>query len=476
MVSLFGRTSGNDAGYRRRGRAPSRVRYGVRRPQRHGPHASGQRRRVRRNAFASFVGTTIESYDFLVYGVSSALVFPEVFFPDLGGAAGTVAALTTFSVAFILRPLGSVVFGHLGDRFGRKRTLILTLLLMGVPSLVVGLLPGAGVLGVAAPILLVALRGMQGLAIGGEWGGAALLTAEYAPPSRRGWYTGFTQLAPGVAVALSSATFLISGLLMSQAAFLAWGWRIPFVLGAVLVAVGLYVRLRVVENPALRTLTSSQAFRPAPLREVVQLHRKELLLGGGALCSAFATGYVASVFLTRYGTDVVGLSRTTMLGLGVIGGLVLAASALSAAYASDRYGRRPVLLVGSVFTIGCGLVVFLLINTGQVLLVAVGVCLLQASGGVCLGPAAAVLPELFATCYRYTGAGLSYNLAAAAGGGVPLVLAAVLEQSVGSYAVGVMLASLGLLSALSASFLPETVNRRLFDTTADAAQPARHAS
>jgi MFS family permease len=419
------------------------------------------------------VGTTVESYDFLVYGVAAALVFPKVFFPGLGVAAGTVTALTTFAVAFLIRPVGSVVFGHLGDRLGRKRTLVWTLLLMGLPSLGVGLLPGADILGVAAPVLLVVLRCVQGLAIGGEWGGAAVLTAEHAPPGRRGWYTGFTQLAPGAAVTLSSATFLVSGLWMSQESFLAWGWRIPFVLGGVLLAVGLYIRSRVAETPAFGRLLATPGRRPMPLREVVRAHRRELVLGGGALCAAFGSGYLASVFLTGYGTRELGLSRTTMLGLGVVGGLVVAVAAVCAAHASDRYGRRPVLMAGGIATIVGGLVVFPLVDTGDVWLVGVGLWLLQAGSGVCLGPAAAALPELFPTGYRYTGAGLSYNLAAVAGGGVAPVLAAVLQEAVGSYVVGVLIAALGLVSALCSAALPETVDRRLFDATAAAAWPVR---
>jgi MFS family permease len=423
---------------------------------------------VRRIALASLVGTTIESYDFLVYGVASALVFPKVFFPGLGPVAGTMTAMTTFAVAFLIRPVGSIVFGHLGDRLGRKHTLIWTLLLMGLPSLAVGLLPGAGVLGIAAPILLVLLRCVQGLAIGGEWGGAALLTAEYAPPARRGWYTGLTQLAPGLAVTLSSATFLASGLWMSQEAFLTWGWRIPFLLGGALFVVGLYIRLRVAETPAFRSVKATRDRRSVPFREVVRAHRRELLLGGGSLSAAFGSGYIASVFLPGYGTTELGLSRTTMLGLGVVGGLVVVVTVVCAAYAADRYGRRPVLVAGGIATIGGGLVVFPLVDSGDVRLVAVGLCLLQACGGVCLAPAAAVLPELFPTGYRYTGAGLSYSLAAAVGGGVALVLATVLHESVSSYAVGVLVAAIGLVSALCSAALPETAGRPLFDTTADA--------
>ena len=261
----------------------------------------------RRIAFAAFAGTTIEFYDFFIYGTAAALVFGTVFFPALGPAAGTVAAIATFAVAFLARPLGSALFGHLGDRLGRKATLIATLLLMGGSTVAVGLLPGAATIGVAAPILLVILRFAQGLAVGGEWGGAALLAAEYAPAERRGRFTMYPQLGPGAAFALTSATFLIIGLAMKPADLLAWGWRIPFLLSVVLLGIGLYVRLRIEETPVFRELVAREQRTRTPIREALRKELRPILLGGGALSAVFAFGYIGTVYLTSYGTAVLGL-------------------------------------------------------------------------------------------------------------------------------------------------------------------------
>jgi MFS family permease len=418
---------------------------------------------LRRVAFAAFAGTTIEFYDFFIYGTAAALVFGRVFFPALGAAAGTVAALATFAVAFLARPLGSVVFGHLGDRLGRKRTLVVTLLLMGFSTVAVGLLPGAASIGIAAPVILVVLRFAQGLAVGGEWAGAALLAVEYAPPAHRGRYGMYPQIGPGIAFALTSATFLAGGLALTPEEFVAWGWRIPFVLSAVLVAVGLYVRLRIDETPVFREARARQelARRTAPLGEAVRRHTREMALASGALAALFGLGYIGTVYLTSYGTAVLGLPRPTMLLLGVLGGVVLAVSAAVGGRCSDRFGRRRVVLTGNLATIACGLVAFPIIDTGSVALVGVGLCLLLAVGGVALGPASALLAELFATRYRYTAAGLSYNLAAILGGAVPPVLAAALQASYGSIAVGLILCVLGLLGTACVLALPETRDRSL---------------
>ena len=415
----------------------------------------------RRIAFAAFAGTTIEFYDFFIYGTAAALVFGTVFFPALGAAAGTVAAIATFAVAFLARPLGSVLFGHLGDRLGRKRTLIATLTLMGLATVAVGLLPGAATIGVAAPVLLVLLRFAQGLAVGGEWGGAALLAAEYAPPRRRGRFTMYPQLGPGAAFALTSATFLIIGLTMSPAAFVAWGWRIPFLLSVVLLGIGLYVRLRIEETPVFRELVARRQRSAAPLREALRRRTGPILLAGGALSAVFAYGYIGTVHLTSYGTAVLGLPRPTMLVLGVVGGIVLLIAAAVAARWSDRVGRRRVVLVGNAAAAVAGPAAFAVIDTGTVVGVAVGLSVLLGVGGFGLGPAAAWLSELFPARYRYTAAGLAYSIAAILGGAVPPVLAAAVQNSYGGMAVGAMLSVFGLLGLGCTLALPETRNRSL---------------
>ena len=415
----------------------------------------------RRIAFAAFAGTTIEFYDFFIYGTAAALVFGTVFFPALGPAAGTVAAIATFAVAFLARPLGSALFGHLGDRLGRKATLIATLLLMGGSTVAVGLLPGAATIGVAAPILLVILRFAQGLAVGGEWGGAALLAAEYAPAGRRGRFTMYPQLGPGAAFALTSATFLIIGLAMKPADLLAWGWRIPFLLSVVLLGIGLYVRLRIEETPVFRELVARDQRTRTPIREAVRKELRPILLGGGALSAVFAFGYIGTVYLTSYGTAVLGLPRPVMLLFGIVGGGLLAGAAAVAAAWSDRIGRRRVVLIANLASIVVGPIAFLIIALGQPVTVGAGLILILAVAGLGLGPAAAWLPEMFAARYRYTAAGLAYSLAAILGGAVPPIIATPLQASYGGIAIGLLLAGFGVLGVVCGLALPETKHRTL---------------
>jgi MFS family permease len=430
-------------------------------------------RGTRRVAIASFAGTTIEFYDFFIYGTAAALVFPTVFFPVLGAVAGTAAALGSIAVAFIARPLGSVVFGHLGDRLGRKRTLVYTLLLMGLSTVAIGVLPGAATIGVAAPIILLVLRFLQGVAVGGEWGGAAVLAVEYAPAGRRGRGGMYPQLGPGTAFGLSSATFLLVELL-APGTFLEWGWRIPFLLSALLVGVGLYVRLRIEETPVFRELLAERGSGvrdAAPLRAAFRRDTRLILLAGGTVAAAFALNYMGTVYLTTYATTVLGIPRPTVLALGVVGGIALVAATAAGAAGSDRYGRRRVVLAGNVVTLVSGVIAYPIIDTGNVALVGLGLCLLMIGGGIVLGPAAAYLAELFATGHRYTGAGLSYNLATIIGGGLPPVLAAGLVAAFGSGAISVMLAVYGLLSIACGLALPET-NERSLRTPATSGAPA----
>jgi MFS family permease len=281
-----------------------------------------------RVAIASCVGTTLEFYDFYIYGTAAALVFPRVFFPALGSTAATVASFATFAVAFIARPLGAVSFGHYGDRIGRKRTLISTLLLMGVATVLIGLLPGAATIGVAAPVLLVILRFTQGFAVGGEWAGAMLLTTEYAPPQRRGRYAMFPQLGAPIALALSSATFLITDLTLGNTdrSFFDYGWRVPFLVSIVLGGAGLYVRLKIEETPVFRQAQRLSPAQQTPLREALTQAPRAVLLAGGSVTVMFALFYTGSTYLTSYGTSPTGaaLSRTLVLSLGIVAAAALA--------------------------------------------------------------------------------------------------------------------------------------------------------
>ena len=426
---------------------------------------------LRRIAIASCAGTTIEYYDFFIYGTAAALVFPKVFFPSLGSAAGTVASFATLAVAFLSRPLGSVLFGHFGDRLGRKKTLIATLLMMGIGTALVGLLPSAEAIGPAAPILLVVLRFSQGVGLGGEWGGATLLAAEYAPRNRRGRYAIFPQVGPAIAFLLSSGTFMVSGALVSEKseAFLSYGWRIPFVASFVLVLVGLYVRLKIAETPVFRAAQQRpEAERPgAPVRQMLRNQAREVLLTGGLLTVLFALFYVGTAYLTSFGTSAsgAGLSRMTVLALGMVAALVLGVATAVSGVVSDRLGRRRVILLAFAVTIPFVLVLYPLLGTGSPVVFGITLAVTLGVFGIAYGPVGAYLPEMFATRYRYTGAGVGYNLGGLLGGAVVPLLAVELANDLGVYAVGIMLAVVAVLSLLCTLALRETRSRRLDEAT-----------
>lgn len=425
---------------------------------------------VRRVAVASCIGTTIEFYDFFIYGTAAALVFPKVFFPALGSTAATVASFATFAVAFIARPVGAMLFGHYGDRIGRKKTLISTLLLMGISTLLIGLLPSASTIGVAAPIILVLLRFGQGFAVGGEWAGATLLTAEYAPPGKRGLYAMFPQLGPAIAFILSSSTFLITGAVLgdSNETFLNWGWRVPFLFSIVLVGIGLYMRLAIEETPVFRANQAQReldgpdvAPRTLPFLDAWRYQRKEILLSAGALATLFAFFYLGTAFLTSYGTKTLGFSRPFVLMVGIASAVVFGIAIIVSALYSDRIGRRKVIMASCVAALVWALALFPILDTGSPVAFAIGMFVTLAIFGVAYGPCGALLPEMFQTRYRYTGAGLGYNLAGVLGGAVPPLIAAPLASAYGSSAIGVMLAVLAVLSFFCTKALVETKDHAL---------------
>lgn len=428
---------------------------------------------MRRIALASCIGTTIEFYDFLIYGTAAALVFPVVFFPALGDAAGTVASLATFGVAFLARPIGAILFGHFGDRLGRKRTLIATLMLMGISTILIGLLPGAATLGIAAPVILVILRVLQGLAVGGEWAGATLLTAEYAPPKQRGRYAMFPQFGPSIAFALVSATFLLVNTTIGEEStgFVEYGWRIPFVASFILVAVGLYVRLRIEETPVFKAQQASNAAKQAtgssersaaaPLLDVLKVQPREVLLGAGSMFMIFAFFYMGTTFLTDYGTKTLGLDRSIVLSAGIVAGLAMMATTAWGSIYSDRVGRRKATLIATGVAVPWALVLFPLLGIATPWAFIVGVVVTMAIFGFSYGPAGALLPELFSTRYRYTGAGMAYNLAGIVGGATAPLVAAQLSAAFGGFAIGVLLAGIALVSFISGLILAETKDREM---------------
>lgn len=428
-------------------------------------------RSMGRVATASLVGTTIEFYDFLIYGTAAALVFGPLFFPSLGTGAATVASIATFGVAFVVRPLGAILFGHYGDRLGRKKTLVTTLLIMGGSTFAIGLVPTADSIGAAAPLLLVVLRALQGLALGGEWAGAALLTSEYADHGTRGRYSMFPQLGPGLGVALSSATFLAASALMSPEDFAAWGWRVPFLVSAALIAIGLWVRLNIDETPSFTKVRDRRQQVRLPFAAAIREQGMQILLGGGMLSMTFGSFYISVVFLTGYagsapGVGVLGLQRESVLMINILGAVVVSAAVVASAILSDRLGRRRVLLAGTLLGLVAGPVAFAVMEPGSEISFFLALSLLMLVLGIPYGPAAAYLPELFHARYRYTGAGMAYNLAGVLGGALPLVVADPLVDRYGGAGVGWFLSALAVLSTACLLVLRETSHRTLDGDTA----------
>jgi MFS family permease len=440
---------------------------------------------VAKVAFTSLAASSIEWYDFFIYGTAAALVFPKLFFP--GSSLAQIASYSTFAVGFVARPVGGVIFGHFGDRVGRKRALVTALLIMGLATTAIGLLPGYATIGPAAPILLVLLRFAQGLAVGGQWGGAALLAIENAPKHRRGFYGSFTQLGVPAGLVLGNLVFLAMGGSVAPEAFAAWGWRIPFLMSMLLVGLGLYVQLKLEDTADYRALQAQEAEAQAravkalaaekavsldkarailrgqkssPILKVLAKHPREILLAAGSFVAANGTFYLMITYAVGYATKVLHLDRTTVLWAVVIGTVMAAPSLLFLSALSDRIGRRWVFLVGAL---GCGLWAFpffALLNTGSFPLLVLAVFI----GGICndcmYGPQAALMTELFSTEFRYSGASLGYQIGAIFGGGfAPIIAEALFSQYKTSAPISVYWAVLCAVSFLSIVILGETYKR-----------------
>ena len=418
---------------------------------------------MKRVALASFVGTAIEYYDFYIYGTAAALVFPHVFFPNQGPTIATLASFATFAVAFVSRPLGAAYFGHFGDRIGRKKTLVATLLIMGLSTVAVGLVPSAASIGIAAPLILLTLRLLQGFAVGGEWAGSAILSAEYAPTGKRGKYGMFTQLGVGFGLVLTNIVFLSVNSTIGEksATFMTWGWRLPFLFSAVLIVIALYVRLNVAETPVFAAEKKRNATPKAPLRELFREQPRQIILATGVMFAVYTFSFMGGTYLMGYANSQLGHPRNLILGVGILGGVAMMALTAASAILSDRLGRRRIILFGFTLALPWSFAVIPLLDTGSPALFALGIAGTYAILGVFYGPLASYVPEIFATRYRYTGAGLAFNLAGIVGGAVPPLISAALLAAYGSWAIGLMMAILVVASLLSTYLLPETMGSDL---------------
>ncbi len=422
---------------------------------------------AQRIAVASFIGTAIEFYDFYIYGTAAALVFGTLFFPDLDPLVGTLAAFATFGVGFVARPVGAVAFGHFGDRVGRKATLVVSLLTMGVGTVAIGLLPTYSTIGIAAPVLLVLCRFLQGFGLGGEWGGAVLMATEHAPEGRRGLYSSFPQVGPAVGFIIASGAFLALSAALTDAQFAAWGWRVPFLASAVLVVVGLYIRLRIAETPVFEKAMREQEREKAPVAEVVRRQPRSLLLATGGMIITHTIFYTVTTFSLSYGTSELGLSRTTLLVAAMIAAAVMGVATPVLAVLSDRVGRRRVCLWACILAVLWAFPLFWLLGTGDGVLIAIGFSVAMTAFAGVFAPMGAFLPELFATRYRYTGASIGYNASSIVGGGITPLLATSLVAATGaSWPVSLLIAGLAAVSGLCVWGLHETRTADLTDAGA----------
>ncbi|HEU4620391.1 MAG TPA: MFS transporter, partial [Gammaproteobacteria bacterium] len=396
--------------------------------------------------FASLIGTTIEYFDFYIYGTAAVLVFPALFFPSGSAATATLQSLATFALAFFARPIGSALFGHFGDRIGRKATLVAALLTMGLSTVAIGLLPTYATLGVAAPALLALCRVGQGIGLGGEWGGAVLLATENAPPEKRAWYGMFPQLGAPIGFVLSTGGFVLLTAYTSEADFASWGWRIPFLASATLVLVGLYVRLKLTETPEFRRAVANDERVRVPMLTVLRAHPRMLVLATAATITTFLIFYLMTVFTLSWATTRLGFAREEFLLLQLVGVAFFAIGIPISAAAADRIGRWPV-LIGATLAIGAfGLAFQPLFGTGGALRAASFLSLGLGLMGLTYGPLGAALAELFPTAVRYTGASVAFNLAGILGGSLAPYIATALGTRWGIGAVGYYLAGASLVT------------------------------
>ncbi len=432
---------------------------------------------MRKVALTALAGTSIEWYDFFLYATAAALVFPAAFFPDSTPTIGLILSFGTFAFGFIARPLGGILFGHFGDRVGRKRTLVIALMMMGIASTMIGLLPTFATIGIAAPILLSLLRFTQGLAIGGQWGGAMLLVTESAPSDKRGYYGAYAQAGAPVGVILANVAFMIISYTVSEDAFMSWGWRIPFISSVVLIGISMYVQLHMEDTEAFKELQAYQKKRQAeapqvavirrsPVLEAIARYPKRIALAAGAFLSIQVTFYILIGFVLAYGTDPngAGLTRDEMLFAVLLASVLQIPTQFFAAAYSDTHGRRGIFMLGAILTGAWAFALFPLIDTGNFWLIVVGISGGLMFLGMMYGPQAAFFTELFSTEVRYSGASLGYQIGAILGGAFAPTIATILWLEYDIVWVSVYIAIASLLSLICVVMLTETYKTSLNDT------------
>ncbi len=424
--------------------------------------AAAETTSLQKVVLASFVGTTIEWYDFFLYGTAAALVFNKLFFPQIEPRLGTIAAFATYAVGFFARPVGGIVFGHFGDKLGRKSVLVTTLVLMGLATSLIGVLPTYDQAGLAAPLLLVALRFVQGFGVGGEWGGAVLMAVEHGAVGGRGFRASWVQAGVPAGLLLATGVFNVCSS-MPEATFLAWGWRIPFLLGVLLLGVGLFIRLHVLESPVFTALKAERPPPSIPILELLRRHPGNVLLAMGARFSENASFYVFTVFVLSYGTDRLGLAKSTLLNGVLVGSAVQFVAIPCFGALSDRVGRRPVYLGGAVFLALFAFPFFWMVDSRQTALIWTAIVIGLVGHSAMYGPQAAFFSELFGGQVRYSGASLGYHLASPLSGGLaPLIAAAMLQWTDGKpWPIAVYLLVMAAITITSVWLAAETHREEL---------------
>lgn len=426
------------------------------------PSNETQKNSVRRVVVASFIGTTIEWFDFFIYGTAAALVFGDLFFPNESEFAGRMAAYGTFAIGFFARPLGGVIFGHYGDRVGRKAMLVTTLMMMGLATFLIGVLPTYESIGIAAPVLLVLLRLVQGFGVGGEWGGAVLMAVEHGHEGKRGFYGSCVQMGVPVGLLLAALAFAVCTRLPEEA-FLAWGWRIPFLLGIVLLAIGMFIRMRLFESPLFEKAQKEEGVSTLPIVEVLKKHPRNVVLAMGARFAENACFYIFSVFVLSYVVDQLGLERSTVLTGVWIAAAVQIFAIPAFGYLSDHVGRRPVYLGGTIFIALFAFPFFWMLDTGNAMVIGLAIVLGLIGHAAMYGPQAAFFSELFGTRVRYSGASIGYQLASPLAGGLaPMIATALLEWTNGEpWSVSVYLVGTAAITLVAVLFAAETFRHDL---------------